>query len=402
VVALERSRAHDQEALEGYRANLVCHLGDFGQYWGLRDRAHRLREEDRKGRETARADAVRAGVAALKPGEVIHVPRAKRRGLAVVLSSRDGKPTVLSQDRTFFKVSAKDFEEAPVVLTRIALPRGGSSRSARYRRDVAAKLVSLHVKPPKPATGRASDPKIEREAARLDASARAHPCHGCPERAKHERWAERAAKLQQQLAGVERRIRVRTETLARQFDRVLAVLEDLGYVAGWTVTDKGRRLARIYGEGDLLVGEALGTGLLDGLSASETAALLSTMVYEARERNPLPGQLPTAATEERYERLQRLWRQVRRTEDSHQVQLCRELEAGFATPIFHWAEGKPFEDVLQETEMAPGDFIRNCKQVLDLLRQIQEVAPPAIATQVGEAAEAVRHGVVAYTGVSLR
>ena len=79
----------------------------------------------------------------------------------------------------------------------------------------------------------AVDPEVEREAAALEArGGRAHPCHACPERAKHERWAERASKLEQQMAGVERRIRSRTETLARQFDRVLAVLEELGLRRG--------------------------------------------------------------------------------------------------------------------------------------------------------------------------
>src|SRR5206468_5416483 len=130
---------------------------------------------------------------------------------------------------------------------------------------------------------------------------------------------------EQQITGVERRIRVRTETLARRFDRVLAVLGDLGYVEGWSLTPKGRTLTRIYGEGDLLVGEALATGLFEGLQPSEVAALVSTVVYEARERTPLPGTLPTAEAADRYERLQRLWRRVRRTEDEHQVQLFREL-----------------------------------------------------------------------------
>jgi ATP-dependent RNA helicase HelY len=399
VVALERARERDREALEGYRANIACHLGDFEEYWALMRRARELRERDTRGRETARSAAVRDAVSGLRPGEVIHVPRSRRRGLAVVVSSRDGKPTVLSEDRSFFRVSAKDFDEPPAVLTRIPLPRSGSARSSRFRRDVAAKLVTLRVKPPKGARGRAADPQVEREAADLEDQARAHPCHGCPERAKHARWAERAEKLQQQLAGVERRIRVRTETLARQFDRVLAVLEDLGYVHEWTLTDKGTTLTRIYGEGDLLVGEALAAGILDGVEAPEAASLLSTVVYEARERNPLPGQLPTPLTEDRFERLQRLWRTIRRTEDAHQVQLCRELEAGFASPVFHWAEGKPLEDILEETEMAPGDFVRNCKQLLDLLRQMEEVAPPETAAVVGQARHAILRGVVAYTGV---
>jgi ATP-dependent RNA helicase HelY len=398
VLTLERQLHEDREALEGYRRNMVCHLGDFDEYWELVTGARRIREEDTLGRERARTGAIRETVAGLRPGEVIYVPRARRRGLAVVISNRDGKPTVLAQDRQFFRVATKDFDEPPAVLTRIPLPRSGSARSARYRRDVAARLVSLQVRPSTPERQRV-DPAIEREAALLEERARAHPCHTCPERAKHERWARRADELAKRVGGVERRIRTRTETLARQFDRVLAVLGDLGYVAEWELAEKGRMLARIYGEGDILVGEALASELFDPLSPAEAAALVSTVVYESRERTPTVGELPTSETEERYRLLREIWRHVRRTEDEHGVQLCRELDAGFATPVFHWAEGKPLEDVLAETEMAPGDFVRNCKQLVDLLRQIEEVAGDPTSGLMRRARESVLRGVVAYTGV---
>ncbi len=287
VVSLERQREHDRKALEGYRANLECHLGDFDEYWSLLNEAKRLREEDRRGRERERVDAIRTVVAGLRPGEVIHLPRARRRGLAVVLSSRDGKPTVLSEDRSYFRLSAKDFDDPPTVLTRIVLPRSGSSRSARYRRDVASALVSLHVKRPREVR-HPVDPAVEQRAAELEALGASHPCASCPDLGTHVRWATRADALAAQMKGVDRRIQIRTETLARQFDRVLAVLEALGYVEGWAITPKGRTLARIYGEGDLLVGESLSTALFEGLSPPEVASLLSTVVYESRERVPLP------------------------------------------------------------------------------------------------------------------
>jgi ATP-dependent RNA helicase HelY len=309
---------------------------------------------------------------------------------------------VLTDDRSFFRLAAHDFAEAPRPLTHIQLPRSGSARSARFRRDVAATLTSLHVRPHRDGGERASDPAVEREAARLDAAARNHPCHRCPERRQHERWAERADKLEQQIRGVERRIRLRTETLARRFDRVLRVLEGLAYVDGWALTEKGRQLTRIYGEGDLLVGEMLADGVLDGLSASEVAALVSTVVYESRERTPLPGILPTAALASGYERLQRLWGQIRRAEDADEVQLCRELDPGFAGPAHAWADGASLEDVLEDTEMAPGDFVRNCKQLIDLLRQIEDVAPPTVQATARAARQAVSRGVVGYSGVSLQ
>src|SRR5204862_7699745 len=113
-----------------------CDLGDFEEYWRRLSRAHELRDEDRRGAVQARGDAVRDALGKLRPGEVNHIPQARRRGLAVVVSSRDGKPTMLSQDRTLFRLSARDLEDPPAVLTRIALPRAGSARSARYRRDV--------------------------------------------------------------------------------------------------------------------------------------------------------------------------------------------------------------------------------------------------------------------------
>ena len=75
------------------------------------------------------------------------------------------------------------------------------------------------------------------------------------------------------------------------------------------------------------------------------------------------------------------------------------VEAGFAEPVYHWAEGRALEEVLEETEMAPGDFVRTCKQLVDLLRQIEEVADPTVAAQMRASRDAVLRGVVAYTGV---
>jgi ATP-dependent RNA helicase HelY len=258
--------------------------------------------------------------------------------------------------------------------------------------------VAIDVRPPRPARARV-DEAVEREAGSLDRRAQEHPCHGCPDRPTHERWARRASELEQQVRGIDRRIRARTETLARQLDRVLGVLGDLGYVRDFTILPKGRTLARVYGEGDVLVAEALADGLFGGLTPSEAAALASTIVYESRERVPLEGQMPTAVTAERYRRLSATYRRIRRAEDDHHVELCRELEAGFATAAYRWAEGVVLEDVLRETGMAPGDFVRTCKQLLDLLRQIEDVAEGEDAGTVRRARDAVNRGVVAYTGV---
>ncbi len=398
VVTLERQLERDRAFLSGYEERMVCDRGDFLEYWALREEAERILQDAERQTERSRREEVKDALASLKPGDVVYLPRARRRGLAAVVSNRDGRPTLLTEDRRFFRAAAGQFDAPPRPLARVPLPRSGSGRSARYRREVAARLVSLNIRPPRSRKAVLA-PEARARAEELERRAAAHPCHTCPERAEHERWGRRATKLRREIEGLERRIRSRTETLGRQFDRVLKVLERLGYVKGFSLTERGERLARIYGEGDVLVAEMIAEGLLHGLVPPEVAALVSTLVYDARERQPRSVELPTGTMAARYGRLQDLWRRVRRAEESNLVELCRELDPGFTATAFQWAEGKPLEDVLAETDMAPGDFVRTCKQLLDLLRQIEDVGDEETGRLAGEARVAVNRGVVAYTGL---
>src|SRR5436189_156887 len=90
VVTLERELERDGAAIAGYREAMDCHLGDFAEYWALRERARRIREDARRLTERERDAAARAALSRLRPGDVIYVPSARRRGLAVVLTSREG------------------------------------------------------------------------------------------------------------------------------------------------------------------------------------------------------------------------------------------------------------------------------------------------------------------------
>jgi ATP-dependent RNA helicase HelY len=398
VVAMESELERDRAYLDGYRARLICHLGDFQEYWRLREEADRIRREASRAHERGRQDAIREAVGNLRPGDVVFVPRASRRGLAVVLSNRDGRPTLLTQDRKFFRANLRDFEDPPTSLAKVPLPRSGSARSARFRRDLAARLVALNVRPPRRREWGVSSEAL-RKGARLDKQADSHPVAACPDLAEHERWAGRASKVERQVRGLERRIRTRTETLGRQFDRVLAVLETLAYVKDFSLTERGELLRRIYGEGDILVAEGLAEGLFHGLTPPGMAALVSTMVYESRERTPRAADFPDADLRQRYHTLEGSWKRIRRTEEQNQVELCRELEPGFVSAAFHWSEEKPLEDVLAILEMAPGDFVRSCKMLIDLLGQIEAVAADEVSTLAHEARAAVNRGVVAYTGL---
>ncbi len=86
-------------------------------------------------------------------------------------------------------------------------------------------------------------------------------------------------------------------SLPAQLDRRLAVLSAHGHVDGWTLTADGERLARIYHESDLLVADALGAGVLDGLDPAVLAGVVSALTFEARsiEEGPRPPREGRAA-----------------------------------------------------------------------------------------------------------
>ncbi len=220
----------------------------------------------------------------------------------------------------------------------------------------------------------------------------------------HLKSAGGIERLERDAARLERRVRSRNESLARQFDRVLAVIDSWGYVDGWELTDAGHLLARLYAECDLLLAEALRIGLLDGMTEAELAAFVSCFTYE--RRGPDDGALapvhwPSSRVAKRSRELERLWRDLSANEDDAGLPETRAPNPGLAAAMHAWAAGETLTEVLEDDEdLTGGDFVRHVKQVIDLLHQIGDVAPNAeTAERARGAARACFRGVVAASSL---
>jgi ATP-dependent RNA helicase HelY len=75
----------------------------------------------------------------------------------------------------------------------------------------------------------------------------------------------------------------------------------------------------------------------------------------------------------------------------------RPPDPGFAGTVEAWASGMDLEELFGDDGFAAGDFVRNCRQLLDLLRQLRD-AFPAIAETTSVAVRAVDRGIVAVGG----
>ena len=350
---------------------------------------------------------------------------------------------MLTEGRQVKRLAVADFPVPAEVIDKIRIPGSFSPRSPQQRRDLAATMRNRLASGPQAGRRpvRAADweraaPGAADDIADLRRRLRRHPCHDCPDREDHARYAERYMRLARETEALERRVAGRSHLIARTFDRVCRVLERLGYLTGDTVTPDGQRLGRLYTELDLLAAECLRRGLWDGLSPAELAACVSALSFESRQADDVhPPRLPKGPVPETLAATVRTWGELDQLEKDNELSFLREPDLGFAWAAHRWARGARLESVLDESpDLTPGDFVRSVKQLIDLLDQIASAAlrspppPPrlprrrcprrrcprrlpggvpgrrapagGLAATARAAIDAMRRGVVAYSAVA--
>lgn len=233
-----------------------------------------------------------------------------------------------------------------------------------------------------------------------------HPCHDCPERESHARWAERYWRLERDTNRLIAEVHDRTGSVARTFDRISDVLVDLGYLVHdrdqdrLTASVHGNNLQRIFGERDLLVAECIRKQLWLDLDAAQLAAMCCALSYEPRrdEENPPIGHLPKGKFRDALADTEATWLRLDELEATHGVPRTAPLSTGLVPAMYRWASGVPLERVLERTDLAAGDFVRQVRQTLDLLDQISTVAGGRLAATARQSRQLIYRGIVAHTG----
>ncbi|MDS1268951.1 DEAD/DEAH box helicase [Lipingzhangella sp. LS1_29] len=436
VVGLVRQLRKQEEALAGYAEAAQCHLGDFMGYARLRRELSDVESRQAKQRgHQRRQEAVRS-LHRLRVGDVIRVPAGRRPGYAVVLDpglafGGDPAPLVLTARGQVRRLGPGDFPAPVEAEDRMRIPKHFAARSPRARRDLASTLRNRLAGLPRDEGGDAAAAPddaadttagVSTEVEELRTRIRHHPCHDCADREDHARWAERYLRLERETEGLRRKVASRTHVIARTFDRVCAVLEQLGYLAPApevepaangsgeeqpdqrprdAVTPAGRKLAKIYSELDLLAAECLRQGVWDDLVPDELAACVSALVYESRRNDDPEPRIPAGATEAALTEMGRLWGELHRVERDHDLSFLRQPDPGFAWIAYRWAQGAALEAVLEDADMPAGDFVRATKMLVDMLGQIADAAgeESPVRRSARAAVGALHRGVVAYSSV---
>jgi len=385
VVRLEARLERRREVLAALTEAAQSPYGSIDEY----RRTHPRRE--RRPDAPPRDDVV-ASLARLKPGDVIMLQAGKHAGRAAVLTvaqRRGGgvRLRVITPSRRLVSLSEPDFEAVVHSVGAIELPTPFAPNRQSYQREVGRLLERARLHPEQASPARQSV---------VDSLADGDPILRDPQLDERLRAAAQAERVAREVRELEDRIGGRVGSLARRFDRVVRILEMWGYLDDWKLTEPGERLASLFHESDLLVAEAIGQGLLDDLDPAALAGIVSCFTYEHRSPEPPPPPwFPSNKVRDRWRAVAALATELNAIEDEAGLDLTRAPDPTFVALAHAWAAGEPLDEVLEDEDLSGGDFVRNVKQLIDLLGQVADVTDADTSRAAREAANRLFRGVVA-------
>ena len=193
-------------------------------------------------------------------------------------------------------------------------------------------------------------------------------------------------------------------SLVSRFHRARGLLEGRGYLRGWTLQPPGEALRTVYNDMDFLLVETIRAGQFSGLTPPELAALVSTFVYEPRREADTVDAWPTESLQRHWDEVIDLWNRHTVAEKAHRLPITRRPQPGFGNLAYAWAQHRELEDLLEDTTLDPGDFVRTTRRLLDVLRQLRDAAGALEIEELGRVVTRVQlvvdRGVVAAGGVT--
>ncbi|MEM1333192.1 MAG: DEAD/DEAH box helicase [Actinomycetota bacterium] len=389
---LDRKRQQHAELLE----QAASDHGDVFEY----RRLQRGDAERRQQQRTASDGQMRGAMARLRPGAVIRVAKGKHKGPMAVVSTAHRKAGVklslVTRGGDLVQVTGDDFDDPPVVVGQVRMPRQFTPGQRRDRDEIARRLRTTDVDADRPSAR-------SRARAQRDRALAQHPVLADPRLREKVDAAGRAERVAREIADIEHRVARKHQSLSAEFDRVLAVLADRGFVDldAWGLTDAGSILARVFHESDLLVAETIRAGLLDDLAPADLAAVVSCLVYEHRSPDPPPAPWFSGRhVRDRWERLAALSEDLQREERRRELAVHRPPDPTFAAIAHAWVAGEGFASIVGDEDLTGGDFVRTTKQLVDLLRQVASISPvEATRDAAHRAIDAASRGVVADSSV---
>lgn len=161
------------------------------------------------------------------------------------------------------------------------------------------------------------------------------------------------------------------------------------------------RVACEMGSNELLITELILSNILTELEPAEIAALLSSLVFQAKtDVSPvITDSLKVSIAE-----IENINMMVYNVEKKHKVEMYDDtqekdrLNFGLVEVIFKWAKNKPFSEIMELTDVQEGIIVRCIVQLNETLKDVKNAARiignPGLQSKMEDAINAIKRDIV--------
>ena len=416
VVGLVRAIERGEQMLDEIAADVGGRDAPILEYARLRAVISQREKAQSRASRLQRRRATNDALFSLRRGDIVNIADGRRAGLAVVLEPArdedDPRPLVLTVNRWAGRISSADYSGASAKLGSMTLPKRVEHRQPRVRRDVASALRSATAGmeiPKGRRSGPARDHDVDPELAGLREQLARHPAHRLSDREEKVRLAERYLRIERDNDQIQQKVAAATNSLARTFDRIVVLLTERGFIrdadGDLGVTDDGRcspaSIAKATSWWPSACGAACGRGCrprswqaccprcCSSPGATRPGRRRPPKSRPASCVAPLPtpaGCPPSCAATSSGTGSRRAASPTRASSPP-----CTD-----GPPPATWLRRSTHPTSAARLAAFGGDFVRWCRQVLDLADQVRNAAPtPELRAAAKRAIADVRRGVVA-------
>src|SRR5947209_719939 len=309
------------------------------------------------------------------------------------------------------EAEVRTLEAGLAEIKRYEAPCGDFQRIGRYRRarqEADARRQALGgggLRHLAAELARLSVPELlERERAQgPEAVLSSIECHRCPWGAQprcDREWRELET-LTERLGVRRRALEQFRSAYWQEFLNVVEVLEQFGAVRDRRLEPRGRLIAGLRHDNELLVAEGVFRGVVTDLNAAEAAAVCSALIEEARSGEAAIARdflKKRPRLRRKLDQLESLANTIHEAQRAHHLRIPLAVHAGFMPAGYRWASGEDDWVAIVEESFGghEGDLIRAMRRLIDLLRQLAESpeVPPETARLLAQVARIIDRSIV--------
>lgn len=204
--------------------------------------------------------------------------------------------------------------------------------------------------------------------------------------------------IEKRMEDLQYQVSYKSMSLYPDYCNKLKVLQELRYIDDMQQVAMKGRVACEMGQNELIITELVLRNILTDLQPAEIAALLSSLVFQAKtEVDPKM----TETVEKAKKMFEEVENDICRVEKLHGVSDMQEsdkLNFGLVEVVYEWARNKPFAEIMELTDIKEGIIVRCIQQLNETLCNVKDAAriigDPVLHSKMEEASNVIKRDIV--------